>query len=585
MLMSATIQFLGVSWIEYMKGTYRLRKAYKMYEHLFETVEGQKTSDYASILRKQKLKRRPQRRHAWGNSEIKRFSFFAMPTRKASVDHQRSSLRRRSFSSAIEESSTAIGIADLESESNVKNKNNTLQSGIFFGIGLFSLIFSLLPPKVNRILNTLGFHSSRPFALNVLQKSYESNGLYSSLSALTLLIYYTNLTLFIHPRLSPCSISPESARRMLTDMKVRYPNNKIWELLDGKLCKMEGKPRRGVEILRDSRRRRVDLSGRLTSKLRSNCFSLSELGQVQALAVYEMGWGQIFLGDYFQASETFFRLESINNWSRAFYHYIATCCMFANEQYDKASMEFHQIPNILERKRQLGGRLLPNEAFAERKIRRWREKAQRIAIETSQHTSISQHQGKDRSSFLDGHILKHVVEVNPLWELIYLWNGIPQLAEEMLNGMKECLEQCLLRQVSTSDKAILHLLFGTVMRELGDFEQAEKNLQAVLDRELEVVEDRWTIPYAMYELAALRCFCLLQQDRIGSQNISDIEDLVRRSEQYFSQRRGSNSGNNSNGNEIPYETSVVEDTHDWDSRLHIRCQLLLEKLDELKTNL
>lgn len=305
MLMSATVQFLGSSWIEYMKATYRLRKSYKMYEHLFEELVGQKTSDYANTLRKQRRStplsstcKQFKRENAHVN---KRFSFFALPTRKPSMDQLRhSSFRRRSLSSSpIDENTDAASRND---------RSSALESGVFFGIGLFSLIFSLLPPRgtvkyildetfrrlkrvlyvVNRILNTLGFHSSRPFALHVLQRSYESRGLYSSLSALTLLIYYTNLTLFIHPRLFPSSISPETARSMLNDMKTRYPNNKIWELLEGKLCKMEGMPRRGVEILRDSRRRRMDGSGKPVRS--EDCFAISDLAQLQALAVYEMGW-------------------------------------------------------------------------------------------------------------------------------------------------------------------------------------------------------------------------------------------------------------------------------------------------------
>lgn len=71
-------------------------------------------------------------------------------------------------------------------------------------------------------------------------------------------------------------------------MKTRYPNNKIWELLEGKLCKMEGMPRRGVEILRDSRRRRMDEFGKPVRS--EDCFAISDLAQLQALAVYEMGW-------------------------------------------------------------------------------------------------------------------------------------------------------------------------------------------------------------------------------------------------------------------------------------------------------
>ncbi|KAI8145012.1 hypothetical protein BJV82DRAFT_577272 [Fennellomyces sp. T-0311] len=616
-LMGATTQFTGNSWLEYMKATYRLRKSYKMYEHMFTTLMGQKPSEYAAMLQKRKKTLEPTPTRL----AQKRFSIFSFPT-SARVDWE---FRRRSFSGYDEQHDGGT-------------KDSMVESGVLFGIGLFSLIFSLLPPKgayvhdavrmrfahivgaflVNKILNTLGFHSSRPFALHILQKSYESQGLYSSLSALTLLVYFTNLSLFIHPRLLPGSMTPEATRAMLNHMKSKYPNSKIWELLEGKLYKMEGNPRKGVETLRDARRRRstrVDLGGGTkkwvngavnecgdSEQRQRNRMVLNELGQLQGLTVYEMGWAQVFLGDYFQASETFFRLESMNNWSRAFYHYIATCCMFADEQYDKAGMEFHQIPNILDRKRQLGGRLLPNEMFAERKIKRWKDKAQIILSQGAYlpphlqwmaqppPQQPQQEYMKERYLLLDGELLKQVVVVNPLWELVYLWNGIPQLSREMLNTMKQQLQdtidqQLKLPQPEDSDIAILRVISGAVLRELNDYTAAEKCFQGAVALDAQVFEDRWVIPYALYELAVLSCFRLDQSQDV--QYASDARNFIKRAEQYFHFRRGQQHqqqpNDGSTGGAPP--TSDDADHHDWENRLHIRCQLLIEKVDELHHHL
>ncbi|KAI9277056.1 hypothetical protein BDA99DRAFT_554980 [Phascolomyces articulosus] len=720
-LMGATTQFMGNSWLEYMKATYRLRKSYKMYEHMFTHLTGQKPSDFASLLKKQngRQRRKQQQNSARGlkspltttatvrpfmnrsslsattvspssgSSSLarneKRFSLFGLPTagslrRKPSSIRSWNSSRRSSTSSSgvyhsdnnnTHDHSNRHGKSKQQQQEEEEKHDGVVESGVFFGIGLFSLIFSLLPPKVNKILNTLGFHSSRPFALHVLQKSYQSNGLYSGLSALTLLVYFTNLSLFIHPRLLPNSMTPETTRNMLNHMKIKYPNSKIWELLEGKLCKMEGKPRKGVEILRDARRRhsinRVDLGGGTkkwvnettesshhshqqqssTEAPKKNRLVVSELAQLQGLAVYEMGWAQVFLGDYFQASETFFRLESMNNWSRAFYHYIATCCMFADEQYDKAGMEFQQIPNILDRKRQLGGRLLPNEMFAERKIKRWREKAHALISQgnyipphlqwmpaaaqqqpppSSSYPYPQQQQPQrrpihpgymqERYLLLDGELLKQVVIVNPLWELIYLWNGIPQLSKEMLQTMKEQLQTTLdhqeqhqhernninnnegLHPGQDSNMAILRVILGAVVREQGDFVMAEKCFQATMAMEAQVQEDRWVIPYAMYELAVLHCFKIQQNTHTDLQYlIPEIRSLIKRAEQYFQNARRNNNTTNLSNNESDdsqqdddreensNNTTVDEgDHHDWDSRLHVRCQLLMEKVDELQVS-
>lgn len=165
MLMGATIQFLRNSWIEYMKAAYKLRKAYKLYEQLFEALTTQKPTDYAATLRQQR-KRKPypiDRQQSgvsvnttttnssscsWNGEAVstllsstgataprstwseKRFSLFSLPTgRRQSTDTRRRSL--------------ATQPPPIKCDS-------TVESGVFFGIGLFSLIFSLLPPKGKR---------------------------------------------------------------------------------------------------------------------------------------------------------------------------------------------------------------------------------------------------------------------------------------------------------------------------------------------------------------------------------------------------------------------------------------------------
>lgn len=162
MLMSATIQFLKSSWFEYMKGAYKLRKAYKMYEQLFEILTNCKTNDYAADLRK----RRSYETESFGSSAAswesdetssnstmrksggKRFSLFSLASsRRASVDSLKASWSssRRSFSIYDRRMS-------LDNEPCV---DSMVESGVYFGIGLFSLIFSLLPPKGKMLLERL----------------------------------------------------------------------------------------------------------------------------------------------------------------------------------------------------------------------------------------------------------------------------------------------------------------------------------------------------------------------------------------------------------------------------------------------
>jgi tetratricopeptide (TPR) repeat protein len=271
--------------------------------------------------------------------------------------------------------------------------------------------------------------------------------------------------------------------------------------------------------------------------------------------------GQIWLGDYFQASETFFRLEGMNNWSRAFYHYIATCCMFADEEYDKAAIEYMQIPDILRRQEKFGGRLLPDEMFAARKIQGWKKKAEVLKAGNGQ--------------CLTGATLKQIVVVNPLWELIYLWNGIPHINADVLMTMKSKLQsqiaelqespiECssvVTECTAQSDIAILYLLYGTVIRELGDQDLSQHYLGKVIAMEKKIIEDRWTVPYAMYELAIIFAMDPNRQN--------DAKVWIKRAETFF---QGSQHYSARSPSELA--TNNGGDT-EWENRLHVRCRRAL----------
>lgn len=76
MLMSATIQFLRDSWIDYMKAAYKLRKAYRMYENMFEVITGITTETYAARLRKDsKNLQQQQKQQKQNNSQARQTGY------------------------------------------------------------------------------------------------------------------------------------------------------------------------------------------------------------------------------------------------------------------------------------------------------------------------------------------------------------------------------------------------------------------------------------------------------------------------------------------------------------------------------
>jgi hypothetical protein len=247
----------------------------------------------------------------------------------------------------------------------------------------------------------------------------------------------------------------------------------------------------------------------------------------------------IYAGNYFQASESFFCLASMCNWSRVFYHYISTCCMVADGLYDKAELEVRQMINMFDQKKKLGNRSSSNEQYAESRIRYW------IDSSTRNQASL-----KDT--------LQYQI-INPLWELVYLWNGTSYWKNEVLMDMKKKIAQ---QWKQKQDEPILCLIMGVIQRDV------EKNIEIALECfNLVLVtatenskKDGWIIPYAMYEIAATHFSLLLKKRASGgnshtSEYIIVISDWIQCIENYYMQN-----------------TQDME----WETRMQIRCQLLIE---------
>ncbi|KAI8644124.1 outer membrane protein Iml2/Tetratricopeptide repeat protein 39, partial [Parasitella parasitica] len=481
-LMLATLQFMRDSWIDHVKAAYDLRKAYKIFERIFETLTGSTVLDYQAP---------------------------SLPN--SATQHMKTTKRSASCNDSI---------VLLQS---TPVSHQTVEHGAYFGIGLFHMIFFLLPSKVGKRLSNIGFYSSRSTAIHLLLMSYNGETMYSSLSALILLTFYTNTSIYIQPKINHFFLF-EDAKSILENMESKYPNGRLWHLIQGKFKRMEGnlgdavllftKAKEPVQI-DDSKETVIDEENYFRNA------SINEFTQFRTFAIYETGWAHIYAGNYSQASEAFFCLESLSNWSRLFYHYIATCCMIAEGKYEKAALESRQMISMFEQKRKLGHRISSNEQYAESRVESW--------IETS----------KTRSSTLK-ETLQNVR--NPIWELVYLWNGTCYWSCKVVEDIKK----------QTTDDPMLHLIMGVLHRDLdGNVQLAMEYFNLVLKSDA-----GWINPYAMYELAATQCTATAKNEYYQI----TIADWIQCIESYYQGH---------------------SQDKEWECRMQLRCQLLLESSSRL----
>ncbi|KAK4521172.1 uncharacterized protein ATC70_013117 [Mucor velutinosus] len=491
-LMLATLQFLRDSWIDHVKAAYDLRKAYKMYERIFKALTGMSILEYQTTAITTPFTRHtmtPTRRTV--SCDDGRFAHQSSTTATASTYHQ------------------------------------TVEHGAYFGIGLFHIIFSLLPSKVGKLLNNIGFHPCRSTAIHLLRVTHSGASMYSSLSALVLLTFYTNITMYIQPNINRFFVFKD-ANAVLQKMQSKYPNGRLWQLIQGKFKRIECNLADAVALFTKAKEpQHVQQENNSKQQLDAHNYfrnaSINEFTQFRSFAIYETGWAHIYAGNYTQASEAFFCLESICNWSRLFYHYIATCCMIAEGMYEKAALESIQMINMFEQKRKLGHRISSNEHYAESKVASW------IAMSTS----------------LPSQSLEETLHTvaNPIWELVYLWHGTCYWTHEVISDIKSHATR------SNSSDPMLYLILGVLYRDMDrNLELAMEQFNLILMMKKEAAG--WIYPYAMYEIAATQC------TTFNSGTILVIvTDWVQCIEAYYQQH--------------PQDK-------EWECRMQLRCQLLLE---------
>lgn len=206
--------------------------------------------------------------------------------------------------------------------------------------------------------------------------------------------------------------------------------------------------------------------------------------------------------------------------------------MIADGLYDKAAREVQQLVHMFEIKKHDGhSRFSAGEFYAEAKISQWNKYS------------------KTYDMFLRS-VLDELI-INPLWELVYLWNGVFYWSEPVLNSIKQQLI-CTIQSQDEYKRPFALLLMGVICRDrLNDIQQAHSYFNCVINE----FRNDWTVPYAMYEIAFTYSVSPIeQQDRKTL-----VMDWIKRAENYYVQTK--------------YDP-------EWRLCMKMKCQLLLELFEE-----
>ncbi|KAM6940305.1 tetratricopeptide repeat protein 39B-like [Xenentodon cancila] len=356
---------------------------------------------------------------------------------------------------------------DMENALNDGEKQKTthihFRGGVSMGIGSFNLILSLLPSRVLRLMEFLGFSGDRELGLSQLRQGAASNSLRSILSTLTLLMFHLYITVI----LGTGEGNLTEAEALLKPYAENFPNGALMLFYTARIAVLKGNFTFAQE------------------KFLACIEAQEEWRQIHHLCHWELMWAYSFEQNWMEAYQYANLLCKENKWSKAIYVFqkAAILSMLPEEEVLKLGENvvalFRQVESFRLR---IAGKSIPTEKFAAKKAQR----------------------------YSSPNPVKLVV---PALEMMYVWNGFtvvgkrPELTEAIFSTLEKAEEQ-LSKDLTPSeyhldDQCVVQLLKGLCLRELERLVQAEACFNYVIASEKDIKHYNYLVPYTMYELGLL----------------------------------------------------------------------------------
>lgn len=369
-----------------------------------------------------------------------------------------------------------------------------VHSGANVWFGLLLLMISMIPPAFGKLLFIIGFRGDRDRGLRLLWQASKFHNINGAMAGLILLGYYNSFINFsdIIPEAQSSSTVDDSVEgypkerceTLLADMRRRHPKSHLWLLEEARMQAANRHLSTAISLLSNS--------------------SKSPLKQVEALMMFEKSLDAMYTHDYTLCAASFTACVSLNNWSHTLYFYIAGAAHVELYRHYKfklpkaADLHAKKATELLKTapkhagKKRFMARQLPFDIFVTRKIHKWEHRAHEWKIE-----------------FIDA------VGVSPIEEMIYLWSGYkrmdPSQLETSLAALawsEDPISNPTWPRDTPDERAILGILRGTTLRNLGRWDQAADALRTgVLGIDKAELKgghrDDWTAPAAHYEMGVV----------------------------------------------------------------------------------
>ncbi|XP_041360682.1 tetratricopeptide repeat protein 39C-like [Gigantopelta aegis] len=423
LLYQAVLVFTNQDIASYIKGGWYLRRAWKLYEKL-----------HSEVIQLQEKKT---------CEKINQLSLnLSKPDSNDSVPNQTQKPSKESTSKLPQE--PAMDNNDNELTQEVISR---LLGSVNFGYGTFQLCMSMVPPKILKLIEFLGFEADRDAGIAALVYCSHSSDMKAPLAVLGLLWYHTVLRpFFALDGANRFSVGISDAEDIIQQKEESFPSSSLFLFFRGRIHRLKKENDASLVIYHKA--------------LDESCGQR----EIELMCLYEIAWCNLLKLNWDKCLEAFTRLNKESKWSKAYYSYLVAVCLGSMGEVEKAHEMLKQVPSLVKRKNN------QIEAFVNRRAEKFKK-----VTPTQEHCRLL------------------------ALELLFLWHALPTCtAEELQPMLKVCDMQ--------TDHKLLHLkclVEGGIFKELGEEEMAVNCLKETLARHQGMKDDYHVPAFAMFELASI----------------------------------------------------------------------------------
>ncbi|KZT51274.1 hypothetical protein CALCODRAFT_503722 [Calocera cornea HHB12733] len=368
------------------------------------------------------------------------------------------------------------------------------RSGVLLGMGINSLVLSLLPSKVITIVELFGYKSDRQTALKLLAKpggwtkerdepaiDAEHEGIRRCVCDMVLIMFHLVLN-----SITFAGIDVKFAEKMLNWNLKRFPEGVFYLFMQGRLHVSQSQPRLAIAA--------YDRAAQIQK----------EYVQLQHVAYWEQGILLMSMADLTTSVECWRKLIASSSWSKAVYTYgLASCLVQGGDPSNipEAQQLMKLVPTY---KQRIAGKSIPIEKFTARKGRKFQSQGNRLLLPAFEFATVMQVMGRMTPKILQENVLPLIQK-----EIAALKSSEPK---KWGNGtgywddlcLARYMEGVVLRYIAYPDPdAVLEADDKVDVSQDETAKAALAAFQEVLDNGAKIELDHYIVYYTHYDLGRL----------------------------------------------------------------------------------